>query len=341
MEYRCWPSYDNSSATSRFCNFIFFKLILILNSNNYFVDFYQVFNFNWSPCGTKLATICKDGYIRIFSPLQSDQPILESKCGPRKDAKAARIEWVLHGRGLFVSGFGSGNLRQIFLFDSETLAELNSEDINHSPSLLIPYIDQDINVVYLYAKGEETIILYEIQEDEPYFQVLTPFKPDGSHLAIGFLPKITCDVKSAEIAKAFRLTKDNRVEPMSFTVPRVKLSFFQDDIFPDTIDRAEPYLSADDWFSGIQMQLNYINLQPEGMQRLSDMITVDQGNQPSRQKEMIKKIETKNGKQNGHTALNLNENDGNMIAAMLQRASLYHQNKSDDDDEEDENSGWD
>lgn len=287
-----------------------------------------------------MATVCKDGFVRIFAPLQSDQPILESKCGPRKDSKAARIEWVQHGRGLLVSGFGSGNLRQIFLFDSETLAELKSEDINHSPSLLIPYFDSDINVVYLYAKGEETIILYEIQEDEPYLQVLTPFKPDGSHLAIGFLPKITCDVKTAEIARAFRLTKDNRVEPMSFTVPRVKLSFFQDDIFPATIDRTEAYLSADDWFSGVQAQLNYINLQPEGMQKLTDIVAMDQGNQSNKQKDMIKKIEEKNVKQNVHTALNLNENDGNMITAMLQRASLFHQNKSDDDDDED-NSEWD
>lgn len=158
-------------------------------------------------------------------------------------------------------------MRQIYLFDSETLNLLQSEDINQSPSLLIPFYDSDINVLYLYAKGEETLYLYEIQEEEPYFQVLSPYKTEGLHFAITFLPKLFCDIKSAEISKAFRLTKDNRIEKMSFIVPRVKLGYFQDDIYPDTIDRRQPYLSADEWLSGAKFNLKYISLQPDNMQR--------------------------------------------------------------------------
>lgn len=278
----------------------------------------------------------------MYEPLRSEQPILESKCGPRKDAKTARIEWVLHGRGLLASGFGTGNLRQIFLFNSQDLSELNSEDINHSPSLLIPYFDADINVLYLYAKGEETINLYEIQEEEPYFQVLTPFKPDGSHMAIGFLPKISCDIKSAEIAKAYRLTKDNRIEPMSFTVPRVKLSFFQDDIYPDIIDRHEPYLNADEWFQGLQPELSYINLQPAGMQRLSDILAVEQTNPTakSKQSDLIKK-NSKDSSRPGdmYDPQDLSNDQRNIITSMLQRATLFYKEKSDDED--DDNSEWD
>ncbi|CAF0744077.1 unnamed protein product [Brachionus calyciflorus] len=312
--------------------------IITLHSHTDFI-----FSFNWSPCGSKLATICKDGYIRVYEPLKSEFPILESKCGPRKDAKAARIEWVLHGRGLLASGFGTGNLRQIFLFDSENLNELKSEDINHSPSLLIPYFDVDINVLYLYAKGEETINLYEIQEEEPYFQVLTPFKPDGSHLAIGFLPKISCDIKSAEIAKAYRLTKDNRIEPMSFTVPRVKLSFFQDDIYPDTIDRHESYLNANDWFNGIQPELIYINLQPAGMQKLSEILAVEQSTQPSKPNRNIeiarKESNGSNGTGDMYDPQNLSTDERKIISSMLQRATLFRNNDKSEDEED--NSEWD
>ena len=60
---------------------------------------------NWSPCGTKLATICKDGFIRIYEPLVSEQPAVESKCGPPAGSKAARIEWVSNGARILVSGF--------------------------------------------------------------------------------------------------------------------------------------------------------------------------------------------------------------------------------------------
>lgn len=68
--------------------------------------------------------------------------------------------------------------------------------------------------------------MYEIQDSEPNFQVLTPYKPEGGiHFAIAFLPKQYCDIKQVEIAKAYRLTKDNRIESISFTVPRVKVCF--------------------------------------------------------------------------------------------------------------------
>jgi coronin-7 len=296
-----------------------------------------IFSFSWSLCGNKLATICKDGFIRVYEPLASDSPIVSSKCGPASGSKAARIEWVLNDTSLLVSGFGRGNLRQLFLFDSETLNQIHSEDINQSPSLLIPYYDSDISVLYLYAKGEETLYLYEIQEEEPYFQALTPFKPEGLHFAIAFLPKIHCDVKAAEISKAYRLTKDNRVEPMSFTVPRVKLGFFQDDIFPDTIDRSVPYLSAQDWFSGAKLNLSYINLQPVDMQRLTEM----QANEPiPAQVKPVKKFSADKSDQKGEmfNPSNLNTDEQKIINSMLHRATLFYKEKS--DEENDENSDW-
>ncbi len=61
---------------------------------------------NWSPCGSKLATICKDGFIRVYEPLKSESPVLELKTGPPAGSKAARIEWALNGTHLLVSGFG-------------------------------------------------------------------------------------------------------------------------------------------------------------------------------------------------------------------------------------------
>lgn len=74
-----------------------------------------------------------------------------------------------------------------------------------------------------FQKGEETLYLYEILDQEPYFQVLSPYKAEGLHFALAFLPKVFCDIKAAEIGRAYRLTKDNRVERMSFSVPRVKV----------------------------------------------------------------------------------------------------------------------
>jgi hypothetical protein len=45
------------------------------------------------------------------------------------------------------------------------------------------------------------------------------------------------------------------------------LGFFQDDIYPDTVDRQKPYLIAKEWFDGVKINLNYISLQPDDMQK--------------------------------------------------------------------------
>jgi coronin-7 len=60
---------------------------------------------SWSPCGNKLATVCKDGFIRIYEPLESESPVVEAKWGPFAGSKAARIEWVSNGARILVSGF--------------------------------------------------------------------------------------------------------------------------------------------------------------------------------------------------------------------------------------------
>ena len=60
-----------------------------------------------------------------------------------------------------------------------------------------------------------------------------------------FLPKNVCSVRDVEFAKAYRLT-DTSIEPISFTVPRVKTNFFQDDLFPDTRLTWNPTLTAEE-----------------------------------------------------------------------------------------------
>ena len=154
-----------------------------------------------------------------------------------------------------------------------------------------------------------------------------------------------CDVRTAEIAKAYRLTKDNRVEKLSFTVPRVKLGLFQDDIFPFTLDRSKPYLSAHEWFEGganNAFEFNYVNLQPVGMDKLTDALAVEQA-QPAKQSKaaQIREAELKKNS-NGmdlYNPENLNDDEKKIINSMLHRATLFYKEKSDDEGEN-ENSDW-
>ena len=100
-------------------------------------------------------------------------------------------------------------------------------------------------------QGESLVTTYEVSLDAPHLFALSPYRPSGLHQGLAFLPKNIVDVKNVEFARAYRLT-NNTIEPISFTVPRVKTVYFQDDLFPNTKVLWEPTLSAEEWIQGSQ-----------------------------------------------------------------------------------------
>ena len=78
---------------------------------------------------------------------------------------------------------------------------------------------------FLYCQlfqGDSAVLTYEIADEHPYFFPLSNYTAGSIHQALAFLPKRGIDVQNVEFAKALRLTT-SRVEPLSFTVPRVKV----------------------------------------------------------------------------------------------------------------------
>jgi coronin-7 len=113
-----------------------------------------------------------------------------------------------------------------------------------SPAILVPYHDEDSSTLFLTGRGGEyikeptkeikrfnflmypsdtTIYAYEVTDEAPYFCPLSHHRCSSLHQGLSFLPKNQCDVKSVEFAKCYRLTNDNSIEPLSFTVPRLKV----------------------------------------------------------------------------------------------------------------------
>lgn len=169
------------------------------------------------------ATVSKDGKIRVFKPRASDEPICEGK-GPA-GSRGARIVWALDGTFIVVTGFDKVSERQIMAFKSKDLsAPLNTVGLDVSPAILIPFYDEDSSTLFLTGKGDSTIYAFEITEEAPYICPLSHHRCASLHQGLSFLPKNSCDVSNVEFAKAFRLT-NNTIEPLSFTVPRIKVSF--------------------------------------------------------------------------------------------------------------------
>jgi coronin-7 len=64
-----------------------------------------------------------------------------------------------------------------------------------------------------------------VTEESPYLKLVNQPRLNGGHQGIAFLKKNAMDVQNVEFARAYRLT-DVVIEPLSFTVPRVKVLYY-------------------------------------------------------------------------------------------------------------------
>uniref|UniRef100_A0A1A9V0J8 Coronin n=1 Tax=Glossina austeni TaxID=7395 RepID=A0A1A9V0J8_GLOAU len=229
----------------------------------------QIFDFAWSPCGKFGATVCKDGKIRMYNPRKSEAPIREGN-GP-VGTRGARIIWALEGEYIVCTGFDKVSERQISVYKSDSLkAPLNTASLDVSPSILIPFYDEDSSTLFVTGKGDSTIYCFEITDEDPYVCALSHHRCSTLHQGLSFLTKNHCDVASVEFCKAYRLT-NTTIEPLSFTVPRIKSELFQDDLFPPTRVTWLPTITADEWFLSNDKKPQKISLQPIGMESLSSI----------------------------------------------------------------------
>ncbi|XP_045676612.1 coronin-7 isoform X3 [Phyllostomus hastatus] len=198
----------------------------------------QIFGLAWSPNGQQLATVCKDGRLRVYEPRSSPEPLQEGP-GP-EGSRGARIVWVCDGHCLLVSGFDSQSERQLLLYSAKALTAgpLAVLGLDVAPSTLLPSYDPDTRLVLLTGKG------------------------------FVLLPKTECDVREVEFARCLRL-RQTSLEPVAFRLPRVRKEFFQDDVFPDTAVSWEPALNAKAWLGGANRQPRLLSLQPPGMTPVS------------------------------------------------------------------------
>jgi len=228
----------------------------------------QLFAAKFSPCGRLLATLCKDGLIRVYEP-RKDCAVPKVSGGEIVPKKGARVVWCLEGGLLVVTGFCRQSERQVQVYKSATLELLHSLVLDVSPAILIPHYDEDSSTLFLAGKGESTVTTFEVASDSPHLFPLSPYRAAGLHQGLAFLPKKACDVRAVEFARAYRLTS-NAIEPVAFSVPRVKTKFFQDDLFPPTKVTWHATMSAKEWFNGEDKTVERMSLQPEDMDALTE-----------------------------------------------------------------------
>lgn len=220
----------------------------------------QITNVSWNNDGSLMTTSCKDKTLRVFD-IRSNKVVQEAPDHP--GTKGGRVQWLGKKDLIFTVGFGKGSERQYALYDpKKNLQRLTLQPIDNSASTIIPFYDNDLGIIYLAGKGDSTIRIYEVVDEDPYVFHLTDYKSKNPQSGIAVLPKQSCDVMKCEVLRVLQLSPNGTVTPIKFEIPRKENVFFQDDIFPDTFDR-KATMTSSEWFSGANNPPNVESLNPE------------------------------------------------------------------------------
>ncbi|PIO68695.1 WD domain, G-beta repeat protein [Teladorsagia circumcincta] len=221
----------------------------------------------WSSDGHRLVSIGKDLMLNVHQPQLGDECLLAQKKVIDR-AHSGRVLYACDDRLIIVVGMTRSSSRQVQLFDATSLNEIYTQQIDSGTQPLIPHYDYDSSVLFLSAKGNRTINMYEVSCDAPYLLPLTPYTAPLIGQAIAFHNKKRCDVMAVEFQRAWRLT-ERTLEQVIFRVPRVKKDVFQSDLFPDALVTWRPVMTAEEWLAGSSKAPQFESLMPEGVSALA------------------------------------------------------------------------
>jgi len=199
----------------------------------------------WNYDGSQLFSSCKDKMVRMVDPRTG---VTAHTVEAHDGTKTTKLEFLGNTNKLATVGFTRQSKRQLKIWDVRNFTkELSSQDIDQAAGVMMPFYDEDINVLYLAGKGDGNVRYYEIVDEDPYQFAIGDFKTNTPCRGIAVLPKRVVKTADCEVTRMLKLCTSS-VEPLCFTIPR-KSELFQADLFPDC--RApKPALKAEDFFSG-------------------------------------------------------------------------------------------
>jgi len=211
----------------------------------------------WNADGSLCATSCKDKQLRVLDP-RSGKVVAEVK--DLEGAKSGRVAWQRARDRLITVGFNKTTERQMNVYDPRVLGKpLSSTVIDASSATLMPFLDEDLGIVYLASKGEGNIMLYEGVDEAGQLHPLTVFKSNVPQSGLAMLPKSVCNRAKCEVLRFIKLSPQYAV-PVRFEVPR-QSGGYQEDLYPPTWD-GKPSTTADAYFAGKAAPPNLMAWQP-------------------------------------------------------------------------------
>lgn len=214
----------------------------------------------WDFRGDQYATSCKDKIVRMMDPRAGT--VANTIEEAHEGVKSVKLSYMGESGKFLTAGVTKQSSRQVKIWDLKNLsAPLVTETIDTASGVLLPLYDNDTHVLYLCGKGDGNIRPFEFEDKKPFLHRLNDgFRSTQPTKGICMVPKRGLNVMSCETARLLKLTNNEGVQPLSFTVPR-KSDAFQDDIFPDC-PSLTPAHTADEWAGGSSKPPATMSLNP-------------------------------------------------------------------------------
>ncbi|EFC46702.1 coronin [Naegleria gruberi] len=149
-------------------------------------------------------------------------------------------------------GFSKNGGRELAMYDiRKDLKCLQRISIDNGGSVLTPFYDSDIKLLYLVGRGDGNIRFYELEGGIMHY--LNDYNCQSTSASVDWLPKWKLNVNNFELAKFLRLTNEKTIETLSMRVSRKSNieQYFQEDIFPDTWNGQPIYNNTNQWLNTI------------------------------------------------------------------------------------------
>ena len=202
---------------------------------------------NWNLDGTLLNTTTKDRKVNVYD---SRTGVAVASAEAHPSPKTQRSVWAKRRNQIVTVGFSKQQFRQAMVWDLRHFAKpLYIEEIDQQSSVMMPFMDDDLNILYLAGKGDGTIKYFELWEEATPIVALGAFTTSDPQRGLAMLPKSTLNVRDCEIARFVKLAQKSLI-PVVFHLPRKQAAMeFQEDVYPPTF-AAEPAIDAHQFFQG-------------------------------------------------------------------------------------------
>lgn len=218
----------------------------------------MILDLQWNYDGSQLISSAKDKLVRLLDPRTGS---VTSSVEAHDGTKTCKVENLGQSGKLCTVGFTRQSKRQVKIWDYKKMdKEVASQDIDQAAGVLMPFYDEDLNLLFVAGKGDGNIRYFEIVDEDPFIFFISEFKTNTPQRGVAMLPKRTVEVLPCEVDRFLKLTSTS-VEPIRFICPR-KSDLFQADLFPDCRSTKASNKAAD-FFGGKDAKPNLMSLDPK------------------------------------------------------------------------------